>query len=207
MMALITSHWIFRQIQQYIWNGGPAEGHPESSNNQEREIPRMPFLPSRRTDQRCALPGTRDTGDANANSIFFQRLPPDVRRLILIEAFGDRIMHIDFRYVHDRARSSNARGRADCDLPTGADREPSGHQRDGARGWKWYGCVCHRDPEWRVRNRKIAENCVSEPKRDACIDADGDDRTGARVCDSWSGDKPLKCHVGAMGWLGTCRQA
>lgn len=197
------THWITRQVQWYV-NGGPSEGGPES-NNQEREIPRMPVLPSQRAHQLNTPPEMGDIGAATTNSTFFARLPSDVRRLILIEAFGDRIMHMDFRFGYDPSLLPTLSGCANCEVSINADHGLSGHHRDKGRGWEWYGCVCHRDPEWRVRNRRIGNNCVSEPKRDACLSSDSP--VGSRACASWSGEELLKCHVGAMGWLRTCRQA
>lgn len=186
--------WIQRQIQYYARPGDNRRG--EQGDLQEHELP-VPALPASRPYQIELAPAQGDMSVATANSTFFQRLPPDVRRLILIEAVGDRIMHIDLQYG-----PPSATVHAPLSTQTALHTLRQYYQ---SRRWQWYGCVCHRDPEWRVRNSRIGGNTISEPKTDNCLKED--DQPSSRACDSWSGQRPSKCHVGAMGWLRTCRQA
>lgn len=133
----------------------------------------------------------------SSHSPFFQRLPGDLRRLILLEAFGDRILHIDLQHcyapqpVHEPFRLTSCYRYYYCRRPP---------------AWRWAGCVCHRDPEWRVRGQRQAfggANSVSEPRKDGCLVG----LLYCQACQHWAGSKPGKCRVGVMGWLRSCRQA
>lgn len=189
--------WIQRLFQRYVPLFS-SDGEAEASNSEEREIPAVPTLPAERVHQLELAPENGDMMSACGSSAFFQRLPLDVRRLVLIEAFGGRTMHVDLQH---RPRPGGG------DVVSELRSAMSGMygQAGQTRSWQWYGCVCHRDPEWRVRHRRIGDVSVSEPIKDRCIEPGGHD--GAQECVNWSCEKPLKCRVGAMGWLRTCRQA
>lgn len=196
------TYWVQRLLQRYVTTGddGGGSGEDIESDVQENGIPSPPMLPSTRAHQLERAPDHTDIETATSTSGFFQNLPPDVRRMILVEAFGDRIMHIDLQY-----RRLWRNGPDLNVLPMMGGMGAIFGQADQTRAWRWHGCVCHRDPEARVRHRRIDDNIVSEPTKDRCIGQTYHLKTEA--CDSWSGEKPTNCSVGAMGWLRTCRQA
>lgn len=210
-MSNETTPWIQRLFQHYVIGSlvqdSGGRGAAGSNVEESGEIPAVPTLPTDRAHQLELAQETGEDGMASCdNSLFFQRLPPDVRRLILIEAFGDRIMHVDLQYRPPRHGTGDVISGLRSALSGAFSYPGSAPAGQGqSRSWQWCGCVCHRDPDWRVRHRRIRDASVSEPMRDRCTEADGHD--GAQACDGWPGEKPLKCRVGAMGWLRTCRQA
>lgn len=120
---------------------------------------------------------------------FFERFPPEVRRKILIEAFGDKVVHMHL--------TCGELGR-----PVGK-KNPHWRRRPHAqpRRWKkneynWWSCVCHRMGQYSISNRDLAP-----PVEDEC--EQGDDT----FCDIWPGEPDTKCFIGVMGWLLSCRQA
>ncbi|KAM7206139.1 hypothetical protein V8F20_002921 [Naviculisporaceae sp. PSN 640] len=226
----------------------------------------LPFLPDPRPRHLTPSPSREDLKLHGSNlaagtseSPFFQRLPEEIRRLILIAAFGDRIVHLDLDSADDEYRATRQpppilRGEA---LRSRIDTKTLGHygifkeQRrfavsdagppsrplraieslndlaalerssDSDEGsssrsftytlgkfkvkkkdtpqWEWWGSVCHRDVEWRMREDP-RKRLLAEPWRDTC-------REGEACCDGWAGAIPDKCMVGVMGWLLSCRQA
>lgn len=201
------SHWIKGLASP------PSRSPTERQRDAQLEVPPPPFLPAERIHQlELCQDSDQSFHNATANSGFFQRLPPDIRRLILIEAFGDRIVHVDLRLLefgglleeYDLIHGSNR----------GSDRHKDGKSTltssfDAPPQWRWYGCVCHREPERHVRKRTLMNKSLSPPWFDACLDTARDSviTRSRRVCGQWSGEEPRKCQVGAMGWLRTCRQA
>lgn len=143
---------------------------------------------------------------ATANSAFFQSLPADLRRQILIEAFGRHTVHMDLSFAHPMVPLTELEARTlagdirHCGLNCESNmlhHSPLKLDASKPKAWLWFSCVCHRDPEYQVRGNYP----ISEPWTDAC-------RTGAASgCPGWPGEKPGKCFLGIMGWLLSCRQA
>lgn len=175
-------------------------------------VPPLPFLPPppSLSDSLNAHPHDVATTApaAHHNGIFFERLSPDLRRMILIEAFGDRAVHVDLRYDRPlRARpprkTMHAGGVDVLDQAHSASR-----QARRPRAWRWYSCVCHRDPVGYADGRygAVADRgrvAASHPALDRCL------RRGAQACDEPPGDTGdmSRCFLGVMGWLLACRQA
>lgn len=143
---------------------------------------------------------------AVADSMFFQRLPAELRRMILIEAFGGRTVHVDLEWDHPRQfrLETKAKG-TDPSHPQlhhcGMVRSPGlGRDVSKPKAWRWFGCVCHRDPEYAVRAGP-GKRLTSEPWMDTCLEGE------AGWCHNWAGTQPFNCLIGCMGWLTTCRQA
>lgn len=189
-------NWAQRQIWQ------------ESHDNDE--IPPLPFLPPPPSrGESTAAQDVATTAPAPHNGIFFERLSPDLRRMILVEAFGDRVVHMDLRYD----RPLRARPPRKVMHAGGVDVLDQGHsasrQMRKPRAWQWYSCVCHRDPvwfveRWHVHGAKLdARDLASQPATDTCL------RRSTQSCDAPPGDTGdmSKCYLGVMGWLMTCRQA
>jgi hypothetical protein len=140
--------------------------------------------------------------------LFFGRLPPEIRYCIQLMAFGNRTVHMDLRFDHPfnlvekrpyLAWAIHARIYSE----TMAN---NSHLRDSQEmGWRWFGCVCHRYPPRGThlsfgRRRNLPWGHFREPDVDPCL-------RGSGLCNEWPGDWPLKCQIGIMGWLLSCRNA
>ncbi|VUC20394.1 unnamed protein product [Clonostachys rosea] len=139
-------------------------------------------------------------------SPLFNRIPPEVRRDILLYAFGEHTLHMDLGFQAppkrvdeeptDPGRTAHA-GIESQEFITFGDR--MGH-------WRWGGCVCHRSPPeedplslGRLRSDPIVRARGSY-YTDGCL-------VGEAACPHWPGQWPVKCQIGIMGWLLSCRQA
>jgi len=144
------------------------------------------------------------TSKATAGSAFFQRMPADLRRQILVEAFGSRTVHMDLSFDNsllilrgkELRKAIDATGHYGLCITTNGRSYPLPYANRKSKAWEWWGCVCHRDPECRIRGKRP----VSEPWTDRC-------RAGVASCGEWVGEVPDKCQLGALGWLCACRQA
>lgn len=186
-------NWAHRQIWQ--------------ETDEPIEIPPLPFLPppSSCSSENAAAQDVAATHSATYNGNFFERLSPDLRRMILIEAFGDRTVHIHLQFD----RPLRARPPRKMIHGGGVDvldqRYSASRQMKQPRAWQWYSCVCHRDPVWFVeRSQGVGEGeMASRPMIDTCL------RGQPQCCDGPPGDRGdmSRCYLGVMGWLMTCRQA
>jgi len=172
--------------------GGPI--HPE--------LPLLPYLSTPRP-----RPLTAPRIEPRPKSYgFFESLPLEVRRQILIEAFGGRTLHMDLSYRHPLARRPNGSGseesstRQHCGLDSELVTGTSQPQQ-----WQWFSCVCHRRPgysEHVIEQKYATGELVSEtiePCDDECLE-------GPEAMCRWGGNR-ISCFVGVMGWLLSCRQA
>lgn len=205
---------MFASLGQWILGvvSRPPQGHNEGYNEVEEEIPPPPFLPPERISRFEIIQNGNQDSNETANSDVFQRLPSDIRRLIMIEAFGNRVIHVDLRLVKLGGTFAADEPHHGCDPEHGfrkAGKTTPFSSSNAPPQWRWYGCVCHREPEWRMRHHTIMNKSLSPPWFDTCLNARRDDEEAESrlVCEEWSGQKPLKCRIGAMGWLRSCRQA
>lgn len=173
-------------------------------------LPPPPALPSARAHQLERAPVEPHAAAiheaATSTSGFFQRLPPEVRRMILVEAFGDRIMHVNLQYRRAWPEAGPEVKAGVLPAIMGRMGTLFGGRVDQkkTRAWRWDGFVCHRNPKARGRHSRIGDNSVSEPYLHCLGRAEHRERVD---CGRRSGEKPTSCRVGAMGWLRTCRQA
>ncbi|KAF5536909.1 hypothetical protein FNAPI_11588 [Fusarium napiforme] len=194
------------------WN--PALGNAKRQNRQRiRQDPEMPRLPDPRPYTLTPSP-SQDQITTLAETVLFFRLPLELRRKILIHAFGDRTVHMDLSLAHplrepindERSayRSTNPADRFHHDAMHlwPYTKENLGLDTSRPKCWQWRGCVCHRLPPPRF---KITVNfhTIVKPADDRCCEG------WAAYCALWTKrtDKPDSCWIGAMGWLLTCRQA
>lgn len=167
------------------------------------------YLPASLCRHELLQPCTHDGSTIDIGSRLFQVLPREIRREILVFAFGNRTMHMDLSFVHPE-RDWNPK-----DLPMtthaginaavvkASSRAPPVVRRDtdAPKSWQWWGSVCHRKQPDHLRTNLGRLQGEREPGSDFC-------RFGApHHCKDWPGEYPLKCRIGAMGWLLTCRQA
>jgi hypothetical protein len=182
-------------------------------------IPPHPQLPSQRgarltpTSSHESL--IRSSNAATADSSFFTKLPLEIRRKILREAFGGQTVHMDLIYDHPllppedqpddsheepSKRRSRPHGNLNVNINT-CTCDIRNLRLDDSRPkeWAWRSSVCHRNPPARC-----APGQAVQPAEDYC-------RFGQtpwqRTCLVWPGEFPTKCLIGAMGWLCSCRQA
>ena len=131
-------------------------------------------------------------------SPFFSLLPPEIRRAILLYAFGNRTVHMDLSFE---------RPMLDCPIiEPGAATLPHAafnEKRDAseAQQWRWRSSVCHRNAPWYPSNHRWWLMGWHRPDIDPCMEGNG------FACRAWLGDWPAKCQVGALGWVLSCRQA
>ncbi|VUC24472.1 unnamed protein product [Clonostachys rosea] len=140
-------------------------------------------------------------------------LPPEIRRLILVYAFGNRTLHLSLEFRHQiQLRHRGGVHSSHADLSWWPDDiAPEELDPKLLRDWRWFSTVCHRAPPpeklgveplsfGRITCGKLK---TSEPNLDTCLH--GLSRRGH--CDEWPGEYPSKCMIGATGWLLSCKQA
>ncbi|KAK8139612.1 hypothetical protein PG984_000735 [Apiospora sp. TS-2023a] len=169
-----------------------------------------PALPSLPKERPRPLTATPCSPAATSRSSLFQLIPPEIRRAILIEAFGERTLHFDVRLEHPlrKIRANGKKGmnsrtprHANVDL-FNCDLRDSRQPRE----WTWWSCVCHRNFPWRDAHLSpLGDREFVEPAKDSC-------RRKFRgrfnhLCEYYPGTVPSKCFIGVLPWLLTCRQA
>jgi hypothetical protein len=190
-----------------------------TTENEEGDAHPLPFLPAQRP--RPLTPTASQQSPATLGTL--ARLPPELRRRILITAFGSRTLHLDLQFAHPRRADAVDAALADLSHSSGPGHglgaSPSGYyyfgDRDAPQAWRWTSCVCHRlvPPGSQWEQRFLEKGCPTYryPHTDQCLEGN------AHFCWMWpgpptgkpgqSGYAPGKCMVGAMGWLLACRQA
>ncbi|KAK7222536.1 hypothetical protein V2G26_010539 [Clonostachys chloroleuca] len=141
--------------------------------------------PKRDQAEVLSVPGPpSDQKEFRGHRTSFHSASPEIRRRILIQAFGERTLHLDLAFI--RSGGSSAK-------------------------WRWYSCVCHSDKPGLHHTGRLARGKTpcgyhgSPYERDqrnplACPRSDPSVPAHAGPC-------PDNCRVGASGWLLTCRQA
>ena len=162
------------------------------------EPPPLPSLP-RPPD---VHPAARDVSPQD-QSLFF-RLPTELRMKILHTAFGDRTIHIDFRFrppLHTY-ETSGGHEPVHGGYPPLAEYFPSPRKWEpkprGAPAWRWWSCVCHSSmphdyKDWRYYYQFPVWY-------DSCLEG------GFRSCWYWPSTDPERCQVGIMGYLLSCKR-
>ncbi|KAI1024392.1 hypothetical protein LB503_007104 [Fusarium chuoi] len=175
--------------------------------------PEMPFLPNPRLYALTPSPSQEQITNL-AEAVPFFRLPLEIRRKILIHAFGNRTVHMDLVLTHPlREPINDERSTYRSTKPAHRyhtenmhlypyTEENLGLDTNQPRYWQWRGCVCHRLPHPRFKTT-VDFHTIVKPADDRCCEG------WAAYCAMWTKqtDKPDSCWIGAMGWLLTCRQA
>lgn len=175
------------------------------------------LLPPALAPRRPVTPSPEDTCETSQpSSIFFSRLPAEVRSMVLKEAFGGQTIHIDRYFDHPRQRQAACPSWCPSSMGDNADLERSqrppcpkphtGHwgitsYRLKSKSQQWRSSVCHRNPPASDVFHPSWIESWRQPYDDSCR------RGNKQHCDAWPGKWPLKCTVGAMGWLRSCRHA
>ena len=172
-----------RRLRRYIFKD-------KSRGDSILPLPSLPAL----TDQTH-----HSDHDSQQQSLVF-RLPAELRERILIEAFGGRTIHVDFRF-RPPLQNLGVSGASISHPPLNrlpAIPRPRGKRdrADAAYAWRWFNCICHRTaPPGSVEYYETA------PCQDWCLEGD------SCCCPFWPGTEPHKCRVGAIGFLLTCKRA
>ncbi|KFX93072.1 hypothetical protein O988_07011 [Pseudogymnoascus sp. VKM F-3808] len=135
-------------------------------------------------------------------------LPFEVRRKILVYAFGEQTVHMDlqFRYPFEAPVKQREWGRH-AGIDYYSERMDQEDIKGERKEWRWFSCVCHRLPPdapqlplGRRRHYLRTRTNMGDPDTDLCLHGFGQ-------CDKWPGDCPAKCLIGIMGWMLSCKQA
>lgn len=136
--------------------------------------------------------------DEGEKSTFFEKLPLDIRRLILIQAFGDRTMHVDGpdeQQDSPEARAAAAGGNWTSALMSwiySSDKETKKPQ--------WHGFVCD-------DTSVLASQAMRRRKQVFPVDHKRLRKASCREDYSVNGSVRDSARIGVAGWLRTCRQA
>ncbi|KAH8172089.1 hypothetical protein LIA77_08857 [Sarocladium implicatum] len=152
---------------------------------EETEASSDPDFPTLKIPRPRDLTPEPSRGSPEPNGPFFTRLPFEVRQQVLCEAFGGNTLHMDFRY--DGKRNVPKYGASP------ADASPANSC--------WWGAVCHRLKPPHLRKSFDRLYGALEPAEDTCR------FERPYHCKEWPGSDEVKCKIGAMGWLRSCRQA
>lgn len=181
-------HWLHRIRQKpyapLTWFGDKRK----SPRNQEPQSPAFPTLPTPRPraltlDSSPYPPNLAETSTSilrtasQSSSLFFSRLPYELRMLVYRELFGNQTVHIQLYHGYP-----DVQGIRHDHFNTHRFVE----DKSKPEGWYWWHSICHRDreiePLWRDNCREAGGGLYC-PR--------GKDRSGCRI---------------NIAWLFTCRQ-
>lgn len=155
-----------------------------------------PYLPEQRP--RPITP-TESHPQCVQTCFLFSKLPAEIRRDILILAFGSRTVHMHLINEHPVVSGATQGGHLYKSTNSGIGLRVD---NEIPKRWIWNGCVCQ-------RNRPPAASIKAEewtghwlgPWADKCLDARL--KYSPEPRSQW----PKRYHIGVMGWLLSCRQA
>ncbi|CAK7201508.1 hypothetical protein SEUCBS139899_004214 [Sporothrix eucalyptigena] len=207
-----------QRFQSYDGSNGNAEA-TKPLELLERPPPELPYLNGSAGASRTSLTdklADNASSSGMARSFLFTCLPAEIRRQILMEAFGGRTVHMDLRIgslmkpMAERAPitfSPNKLPHGGLGAELGSiplfseeallaavdARILDSEERKKHPLWQWWSCVCHRT--------------MPDPGHVAPLTEDECCKGRSMYCFMYPGTKPGKCLLGCMGWLLTCRQA
>ena len=186
------------------WIRKKLDSDPQKGEPLQQELPPLPFLPTTRS--RPLIPPQSE--DQLANYGLFGILPLELRRRILIEAFGGQTLHMDLSYRHPLVRTPTRgpEGSAmhrprHCDWESKLVADTSQPEQ-----WQWFSCVCHRRAGYSEAEKEqglpaMEGSLTVEPCDDECLEG------SKSMCRCPQGTGGVACFVQVMGWLLSCRQA
>ncbi|KAG8666728.1 hypothetical protein FPOAC1_011543 [Fusarium poae] len=164
--------------------------------------PQMPCLTSPRPRVLTPSSSEQNLSLPLQSSPLFSKLPTEIRRQILVFAFGDRTVHMDLVLEHPTKPGANSSGQ---DYRHGNLSTRYGQTLDRSQPhiWKWKGCVCHRVVTPQYRKILQSDEWVPQPADDHCCSGEAD------FCRMWTEHYGTNdaCFIGVMGWLLACRQS
>ncbi|KAK3370633.1 hypothetical protein B0H63DRAFT_487336 [Podospora didyma] len=209
----------FRRLLHTIRGRNPVDDEPHEDDDR----PSLPFLTAERPSILTPTPPRQSVVSLGT----FALLPPELRREVLLAAFGERTLHIDLRLMHPRLpdRGDGIDEHGGGLAPKGWNYNPD---RTTPKAWRWWSCECHSQfppgSKWERRAVALTGEALKKrwpyhfPSDDTCSRGD------PPFCQLWSASSPSpelisppaslgkakkRCEsgVGAMGWLLSCRQA
>lgn len=215
-MPNILSRAVRRVLRRrHEGNDTLGEEVPTNTNSNDKGPP-VPALPPRRPRVLTPSP-SRETlrlaaANATTDSSFFQKLPPEIRYKILVEAFGGQTVHMDLWFDHPEAPQVPG-GQPPVPSHCGRNRieyarryGPFLHLDETQRKrWVWRSSVCHREFPHDFGRGILAQH--NGHFLNAAEDRCRFGGANSNICSHWPGDPSTRCFIGAMGWLLSCRQA
>jgi hypothetical protein len=159
-------------------------------------VPEPPTLPRLRPHILTPSPSTEALPQSRQVAPFFQMLPPEIRRQILMMAFGDRTVHMDLTYDHPPMPGKRETHAMNQEWHLGLD-------KTRPKSWQWKGSTCHRyPPPGSIYFRKGSYSTQAVANDNCCVGL-------AVCCDMWAKNRKglYGCWIGVTGWLLACRQA
>lgn len=162
----------------------------------QQAIHTVPPLPPSPASAMIAAP----VSSATARSALFQHLPAEIRQRILVEAFGDQLVHMHLSLERPLLRKYRNGSSSRSSSSTGHARHPRRYTFDDAARpfWCWRSSRCHahcfHHESWHSKAPQRSDQFFD---RECCVAGESCGHPGA----------PETCFVGAAGWLRTCRQA
>ena len=177
-----------------------------SQQSRKRRQSSPPALPSLLDERPRPLTAIGPSPEATANSGLFQSLPPEIRRHVLVEAFGERTLHLDLRLEHPLEKSRKMDSERPKRHANAQLFDPSLRDFTRPLEWTWWSSVCHRcSPSRNFHRRPPGVGLRSEePALDCCRDPS---EFLSHSYELYPGSLPEKCFVGVLGWVLTCRRA
>jgi hypothetical protein len=140
------------------------------------------------------------------------KTPPELRREILLLAFGNRRLHLRLSYEHPDASKKDPDNHCgivftepeDDRRVSGLDKPPMATRLfdiDQPKAWRWWGAVCHRlIPNF--HGTPMTRGGCPGPWLDECRNGN------AKHCEKWRGvnGDTAPCYIGVLGWLLSCRR-
>lgn len=196
----------------YIWPWSSRNTEHWDRRREENGFQQLVLKPSDNVisilSPRAQNQDNQDTAGQN-KSYLLDRIPFEVRRQILILAFGEQTIHMDLQFQYplnlvDKKlyEGWNLHARIHCLSLRDGHLDKSVGKR---KSWRWFSCVCHRFPPNVTqlslgRRRNYPWSHFREPDTDRCLEGGG-------TCNEWPGEWPEKCQIGIMGWLLSCKRA
>ncbi|KFY44973.1 hypothetical protein V494_01226 [Pseudogymnoascus sp. VKM F-4513 (FW-928)] len=207
-LIIAICYQIVAYVLGLIWPWSTVNQNTRDRKRREYEYRRLVRKASGNTTSIVLSQGQNQdaTGGKNENT-FFYRVPFEIRRQILMLAFGDQTVHMDLQYRYpfnladDQSSYMRLHARIQSSLGSRGPELIEGERR----GWRWFSCKCHRFPPDTARlslgrRRNYPWSHFRDPHIDNCLQ-------GMGRCDEWPGEWPVKCQIGIMGWLLSCKQA
>ncbi|KAH7180006.1 uncharacterized protein B0J16DRAFT_348041 [Fusarium flagelliforme] len=163
----------------------------ENSNSD----PAMPCLPTPRPSALTPTPSTQDLISLSQIAPIFSKLPTEIRRQILVIAFGNRTLHMDLALLPTLEPADFEGFKGCCDLHATYKSQSYG-SKDRSLNWQWRGYQC---------NRRLPAEYYTLVQFDEYEIAPADDECSRRT--HCSQNKRYSCWIGVIGWFLACRQA
>ncbi|CAG9954852.1 unnamed protein product [Clonostachys rosea f. rosea IK726] len=221
--------WRLRWSLYYPWSSRNRNLRDlKHAKQQLKQICGKKATPTQRCARLAQTPfvklGRAAMGKTANRSPFFTKLPPEIREMILVEAFGNQTIHLDLslrypfyemkgqpkiiqgeRYHYCAHAKIRPLSFENYSVDSDTLNEKTTYDTTKRKKWRWLSCVCHRQPPTAKRfpfgrRHNHWGSTFNEPHFDRCL-------AGRGYCPLWPGEWPSKCFVGVYGWLLSCRQA